>query len=248
MYKRAVSIFALLVLLLSLCAYAETVDDQRTADVINKIMQTAKKDIAEDVNRNVDANFQELDNRMMAKQQDLFRKAIFALMGAFTVVLFGYAFVISRVTRHYDFNFYEKMMDSKVDKLRSFSTRHIVATSESFYIPVTHSQFSKQYTSSEAYFDKHFSAQEGVVAEKDAKIDELQKKVDSMSGTVKSDSFYASPMSQAIPQKMPSKWKRYLINVVVGVLVLAIIALLIIFAKGRGWLNFNFLSMLKGGK
>jgi hypothetical protein len=129
------------------------------ADVVNTVMQRAQKDMIEGINRNMDDNIKILDERIMSTNRSLTNKNIIALTGSMTILLFGYAFVTNRITKRYDMNFYEKMVDSKIEKLGGM-TGKIVEGSDSFYHPITHSQFSPKYISPEDYFDKHFNVDE----------------------------------------------------------------------------------------
>jgi hypothetical protein len=115
-------------------------------------MVTSQKDIIEEVNRNVDENFGQLDQRIMDNNKLLFRKAIFALIGGLSVVIFGYAYIHNRISKNYDINFYEKMIDNKISKLQGLP--YVIGTAPTFYTSVTKSQFDERYTSPEKYFDR----------------------------------------------------------------------------------------------
>lgn len=235
-YKR-VSLVILFLIIYCIPVSADFAEDQRTIDTINKIMQTMGKDVAEDVNRNVDENFGTLDQRLVSAQQRLFRKAVFALLGVFTIVLFGYAYVMSRITRQYDLNFYEKMMDNKIDKLRNMSTSHIVSGTESFYMPITHSQFDKKYLAPEKYFDDYFNKDKEMIVNQQKQIKKMQKMIEDLqSGKKKTKKgkdveFYGSIYEE---KRLKMKKVKRIFGFIIGfVIFVAIIVLLYIFLKQK---------------
>src|SRR3990172_9023035 len=150
MYKRKIRniiyfivLFAVLFLPVSLAQ--NDVETQRMTDMIQKIMQTSSKDIAEDINRNMDENFKVLDQRVNGNMSNMLRKMIIALAGVMIIVAFTFVYVINRVQKKYDLVFYEKMIDSKVDKLQSRSL--IISDGEEFYSSVVKSNFDRRYLS-----------------------------------------------------------------------------------------------------
>lgn len=149
MYNKIISLIYIIVLMNLLILPFVFAQDDRAVDLIEKIMQTAKKDIAEDINRNMDDNFQQLDERLIEKNKALFRKAIFSLAGALSVVMFGFAYVHNRVSRKYDINFYEKMIESKIS-----SSQGYLNISSKMYESVTKPSFQDRYETPEQYFER----------------------------------------------------------------------------------------------
>jgi len=178
MYKNKYFIISIIMICLILPVVLAQTPSQDLADMIHRALQTTTKDIAEDVNRNMDENFGQLDQRIMENQKGIFRKAIFSLLGGMTVVIFGYAFVVNRVTRRYDFNFYEKMIDSKLSKLQQLGTSRIIASDDTFFRPMTKMQFDTRYISPEGYFERHFDVDKETIEEQNKKITAMQKVID----------------------------------------------------------------------
>lgn len=150
MYKRIIKNIICVVILLNLFLPICYAQSEGIIDAIHKIMQSSKKDIAEDVNRNIDENFGQLDQRIMDNNKSLFRRSVFALIGGLTVVIFVYAYVQNKISRRYDIHFYEKMMDSKIEKLKVLPR---AIESKSYYTSVTNPQFDSRYISNDKYFE-----------------------------------------------------------------------------------------------
>jgi len=220
MYKKIIKYLIYVVVLLSLFlpfVFSQAPQEQSMSEVINKVMQSSKKDIVEDVNKNMDEDIAQLDSRLVSKMEVLFRKAIFALTGSLAVVIFGYAFVTNRLNKRYDINFYEKMMDSKIEKLNRLP--YIVTGSTSFYTSVTRSQFDERYTSPEKYFERFTESDQ--IKELKKQVEELQKQL----GVKKGE----ETGKEQLKDRKIQKFKRYrMVLIVIGVIVLLLITYLVI--------------------
>jgi hypothetical protein len=175
-------------------------------------------------------NFAQLDSRIMDNQIRVFRKAIFALIGGLTVVIFGYAYVVNRITKNYDMNFYEKMIDSKIDKLKNLP--YIIQTSDSFYSSVTKQQFDDKYISPEKYFDRFTKSDEQRATSKERR--------DSVSsgfyGSVYGNDIDVSKSFSDAVQKKKFKFSKILYIIIMIVVIITVYILL------RKYMNFYFLS------
>jgi ABC-type multidrug transport system fused ATPase/permease subunit len=118
---------------------------------MDKMMRQTKKDIVVEVNANMDENMKILDGRIYENEKAMFRRAVIALLGGLGLVMFGYAYVHNKIAKRYDINFYEKMMDAKIDRVRNLP---YAVSSNQFYNSVTQSQFDKRHMSPEEYFTK----------------------------------------------------------------------------------------------
>lgn len=174
MYKYVkLSLFMLMLVLFSYSVFSQEesspktaplpgsiVQPQQIADVVHKVMSEQKKDTIEDINKHMDENFAQLDARIMSNNKILFRKAIFAILGGMTVVLIGYAYLVNRVSKKYDLNFYEKLIENKINSLNIKLPGHLYL--ESVYKPVTYTdeRMSERFDSPKHYFDEISKKQE----------------------------------------------------------------------------------------
>jgi len=230
MYKRTISIMYIIVLLgiFLQFVYAEPPPgDQPLSDVINKVMQNTAKDVTEEVNRNMNENFVQLDNRIMDKLVVIFRKAIFALLGGLTVVIFGYAYVVNRISRNYDMNFYEKMIDSKINNMKNLP--YITHTSDSFYSSVTKHQFDDRYISPQKYFDRF------------TKTDEARTESSGFYGSV-----YGNDVDMSRYAQEPKKTKSKLSGILY--IIITIVVIVVAYILLRKYANFSMINLFHTAK
>lgn len=127
-----------------------SVSSQQITDILHTVLQTNKKEIIDDLGKKIDDDFGQLDLRIMNNNKVLFRKAIFALLGGLSIIVFGYAYVANRIHRQYDINFYEKMIDSKIAKFNRVDTAFV---DKGMYRSVSNSAgFSVKYKTPEDYY------------------------------------------------------------------------------------------------
>lgn len=242
MYKRKVLIilFVMFIFTIPIC-YAPPVtseDNQGLLDAMNKMMKTSSKDVSEDVNRNMDENFLQLDNRMVNNMKSLFVKAIFALGGLCCLAMFGFAYFQNKVAKRYEINFYEKMMDSKLEKISMSSN----IVSSSLYVQVTKPQFEKKFSTNEDYFEGIAETQE-ISTLKD-EVGSLRRELNKLKPKDDSNDLYSSVKNESSKKvNFPNinvNWKKILLYGL-GILGFVIILILLYF-----YLKVKFFSSVGG--
>lgn len=166
MYKRELLSVIAVFVILSISVFSASPQDtaipsppvdsvpvQQIADVLHTVVSEQTKNTVEDINKHIDENFGQLDKRLMDNNRTLITKLIFALLGGMTVVLVGYAYLVNRVSKQYDINFYEKMIESKVDALNSRLPSSLYM--DTMYSPITFvdDRIVKRFDSPQDYFD-----------------------------------------------------------------------------------------------
>jgi len=170
MYKGITISLIILILVLPF-VYSQEENVDRTIDMIDKIMKTARKDISDEINKNMDDNFKQFDDRMSINNSNLFRKAIISISGILAIVIFGYAYLNNRIMKRYDINFYERMIESKIGS----SQIQRAVKQDSLYTSVTKSQFNERYETPDEYFEKVSDGKQ--VKELKNYIEFLEKKI-----------------------------------------------------------------------
>lgn len=247
MYKKNIVLVIYIVILINLflpfVLSQEQADTQRIADVIAKVMQTSTKDIVEDINRNNDENFMQLDQRIMDNNNVQFRKAIFALTGSLGVIIFGYAYINNRVSRRYDITFFEKMIDSKLDKLSRLN--YVMSSPSSYYTSVVNPQFEKRYTSPEGYFDG-MSEQEQIKILK-SQINDMKKKLSNSKSSAVKNHFYSS-VSKNIPRSNKPMFKdkkklKLISRILLFLIIVVVIVMLYVIFRHTGSVSSYIMSL-----
>jgi len=207
-------------------------------DTIQKIMQAVKKDISEDVARQMDENFKTLDNRIMENNKVQFRKAIFALLGGLAVVVFLYAYITDRINKRYELPYYEKMIESKVEKLLT-NPFHF----DRLYYPVTFSEPLPVAKAREDYFS-------GLTGLSDTKFEPSKPVVPSLPQfqSQPTQQYYqppSQPQKEVVAKKAPPKIILYLL-IIAGVITLSVLIYILI--KGSYFPFINSLNATSGGR
>lgn len=216
-YKNVISMLLLFVLFSSFVMSQE----QRIEDAIQKIMQTSSKDISEDINRNIDENFGQLDERLVSKTKTNFNRAVIAVIGGLSIVMFGYAWINNRITKRYDLTFYEKMIDSKLDKIKTYP---YVVQPQSSYISVTRQQFGERYASPQKYFEKVIDSP--IIQSLQRQVSGLQKKLEEKELDDSKSIFYKSIFTGGkdnIKVPLKKKVKALIISVLVVIFLLVML-------------------------
>jgi hypothetical protein len=226
--KVLVILFVMFLFIIPICFAPPitTVDSSANLDAINKMIQTANRDMAENINRNVDTNFVQLDSRMKDTQIAMFRKGIIALAGVMCVMLFGYAYINNRIQKKYELNFYEKMMDAKIEKISLTASMAVT----SLYTSVTKPQYEKKFDATTDYFKELAESQH--VNDLDAEIKQLKQKLAKYDPKMRKELHLYSSVKddnkvKDMPESIPSGDKT-VSRLRIGLIIFGIIAVLVV--------------------